>query len=75
MDRSNALQQELNHLQEGVGRLFGECQLPSDLPLFGGTYRNTVNIIHIPTFYIFTEGMVILQFHIPLTKAEIISRM
>lgn len=33
VDGGDALQQELNHLQERVGGLFGERQLPSDLPL------------------------------------------
>ena len=33
MDRGNALQQELDHLQEGVGGLLREGQLTGDLPL------------------------------------------
>lgn len=33
MNRRDALQKELDHLQEGVGRLFWECELPSDLSL------------------------------------------
>lgn len=33
VDGGDALQQEFNHLEEWVGGLFGERQLPSDLPL------------------------------------------
>lgn len=40
VDGGDALQQELNHLQERVGGLFGERQLPCDLPL---QTQNTVN--------------------------------
>lgn len=46
VDGSDALQQELDHLQEGVGGLFGECQLPSDLPLH--TVQTVIPLI--PTF-------------------------
>lgn len=36
MDRSDALQKKLDHLQERVGRLFGKGQLPSNLSLYTG---------------------------------------
>ena len=43
MDGGDALQQELHHLQERVGGLFGERQLPSDLPLHTEYKQHTVN--------------------------------
>lgn len=36
MDRGNALQKKLDHLQEWVGGLLGKRQLPSDLSLHTG---------------------------------------
>lgn len=48
MNRRDALQKELDHLQEGVGRLFWECELPSDLSLHKarGTVYKLINIHH-----------------------------